>query len=275
MRDATSAVREAADDVAPWIERLARVGYVAKAVLYMTVGGLALGPIGSGREATDSRGAMTWVLDAPFGRALLAIVAAGLLGYAVWRVVQGVADPERRGSDAKGIALRTSFVARGLIHAALALSAATMVIRRAPQGGEDGARSRDMAARVMDLPAGAMILGLIAASFVAYGIYQLYRGVMAKLSKRLDLSSLSPATASWVKRISRFGIAARGIVFGTIGVLLGRAALQHDSSEAGGTADSLRELMNLGRWPFAAIAIGLAAYGVYELLNARYRRIRV
>jgi hypothetical protein len=31
----------------------------------------------------------------------------------------------------------------------------------------------------------------------------------------------------------------------------------------------------MGRWPFLVIAFGLIAYGVYELLNARYRAIAV
>jgi negative regulator of sigma E activity len=40
--DAANATREAIVPAAPWIERLARVGYAAKAVLYTVVGVLAL-----------------------------------------------------------------------------------------------------------------------------------------------------------------------------------------------------------------------------------------
>jgi hypothetical protein len=43
----------------------------------------------------------------------------------------------------------------------------------------------------------------------------------------------------------------------------------------GGIRESLNMLANLGRWPFAVVALGLIAYGVYELVNARYRRITV
>jgi hypothetical protein len=75
--------------------------------------------------------------------------------------------------------------------------------------------------------------------------------------------------------LSRFGIAARGVVFGLVGVLLVRAALHENPQEAGGIRDSLQMLGEMGRWPLVAVAVGLVAYAVYELLNARYRRIRV
>jgi hypothetical protein len=73
--------------------------------------------------------------------------------------------------------------------------------------------------------------------------------------------------------VSRLGIAARGVVFGTIGILLARAAADRAPSKAGGTKSSLAELAELGRGPFLVIAVGLAAYGIYELLHAKYRRI--
>jgi hypothetical protein len=79
----------------------------------------------------------------------------------------------------------------------------------------------------------------------------------------------------WVVGVSRFGIAARGVVFCLIGFFLIRAAQQHDAGEAGGLGKSLDLIAGLGRWPFVVVGLGLVAYGVYELVNARYRRISV
>lgn len=98
---------------------------------------------------------------------------------------------------------------------------------------------------------------------------------MAKPSKRLGLGRLSAEARRLVITVSRVGIAARGIVFIAIALLMARAARQENAAAAGGLADALRSLGGLGRWPYAAIATGLVAYGVYELLNARYRNIRV
>jgi hypothetical protein len=260
-------------EVAPWIERMARVGYVAKAVLYGTVGILAAqAALGEGGRTTDTRGALRELLNAPYGRVMLFVIAAGLFGYALWLLVRGIADPERRGSDAKGLALRVGFAVRGLAHGAIALAA----LRLARGSGEGDSGDTDkVAARVMDLPAGELLLWAGAAGIIGYGLYQLYRAFAAKLGKHLAIHELPPATAGWVIGVSRFGIAARGVVFCIIGYLLARAASRHDASEAGGVADSLRAVAEAGRWPFLAVAVGLVAYGVYELVNARYRRIQI
>jgi hypothetical protein len=110
---------------------------------------------------------------------------------------------------------------------------------------------------------------------VAYACYQLYRAWAAKLGRQLDLGAVSAGIGRWVIGISRAGLAARGIVFGLVGVLLVRAARSGDPEQAGGMRESLDMLAGMGRWPLAVVALGLVAYAVYELLNARYRRIRV
>lgn len=264
----------AAEYAAPWIERLARVGFAAKALLYGTVGALAARmALGDGGRATGARGAMVSVQEAPFGRLMLGLVAVGLLGYAMWRLVEGIADPERRGADAKGLSLRVSFVARGLIHAALAVSAFRLAVGNPPEG--DGNDAERWAARALGVTGGRWLLWLIALSIGAFGIYQLYRAFAAKLSRQLQFGKISAELGRWIIGVSRVGIAARGIVFAMLALLLAGAAMRHAPDRAGGVDDALQSLSALGRWPFLGIATGLIAYGAYELLNARYRRIRV
>jgi hypothetical protein len=75
------------EDVAPWIERMARVGYTAKGMLYITIGYLAaMAGLGRGGGVTDTGGAMRQVKSASLGQPLLLVIAAGLLGYAGWRL---------------------------------------------------------------------------------------------------------------------------------------------------------------------------------------------
>ncbi len=260
-------------EVAPWIERLARVGYAAKAVLYGTIGILAAqAAMGQGGRTTDTRGALRELLGAPYGRAMLAIVALGLFGYAVWLLVRAIADPEGKGTGLKGIGLRVGYALRGLLHGALALAA--LGLARGQGGGDDDGTER-WAARLMDLPFGGMLAWIAAAAIIGYGLYQLYRAFASKLSRQLALGTLPAGTADWVVNVSRFGIAARGVVFCLIGFFLAQAAANSDPSEAGGLEASLRAVADTGRWPFLLIALGLIAYGVYELVNARYRRINV
>src|SRR5688500_2053345 len=90
-------------EASPWIERLARVGFAAKAAVYIIVGGLAArAGLGTGGRTTDTRGALATILGQPFGQLLLFVVAAGLFGYAAWLVLAAALDPEGRGSDLKG-----------------------------------------------------------------------------------------------------------------------------------------------------------------------------
>ena len=262
-----------------WVERLARAGFIAKAILYGTIGALAASAalgLAAARNggATDTRGAMATVLAAPLGKILLAAIGVALMGYAAWRVVEGILDPDRRGSDVKGLALRGSFLVRGVAHAALAVTAFRFATGD-PNAGEGGDTSREATKAAFEMPGGEWIVWLAALSLGGYGLYQLYRAAAAKLSKQLDTHEMSAEAGHWVVVVSRFGIAARGVVFIAIGWLFVRAATEHDPAEAGGIAEALQSLRDLGRWPFAAIAIGLIAYAGYQVVNARYRRIDV
>jgi hypothetical protein len=251
-------------------------GFVAKALLYGMIGALAASAalgLGARRGATDTRGTMATVLEAPLGRVLLVAIGVSLLGYAAWRAVEGVADPDDRGADAKGLALRASFLARAVVHAGLAVSAFQLAAGNG-SGGDGGERPREATRAAFELPGGEWLVWLVALALVGYGLYQLYLAAAAKLSKRLDVGELSQGAGRWLVGVSRFGIGARGVVFMAIGWLFGRAATRHDPKEAGGIGDGLRALSGLGRWPFAAIAIGLIAYGAYQGVNARYRRVR-
>ena len=257
-------------DIAPWIERLARVGYLAKALLYATVGVLAAGAAFGHGESTDPRGAMVRLVHAPFGRALVVAMAVGLFGYAAWRCTSAVVDAERRGSDAKGLALRASFVARGVAHFVLGFSAARLALSGSGASSDPSKQAADMAFHV---PGGVWIVWAGAIGIGGFGLYQLYRAAAAKLSKQLHRDEMREETGGWIIVVSRFGIAARGLVFIAIALLLGRAAIKHDPGSAGGIADALSTLARLGRLPYAAVGAGLIAYGVYQVLNARYRRI--
>jgi hypothetical protein len=266
-------LEDAAQEVAPWIALLARIGYLAKALLYATVGILAAqAALGSGGRTTDLGGALRAVVRAPLGEAMLLVIAVGLAAYAVWRVVAAVTDAEGRGGDLKGIANRVGSAFRGLGHAVLALAAFRLAIGSGDGGGP---RSERLAARALDLPGGEWLVWLAAGAMLGYGGYQLYRAYAAKLGRRLSLAALPAGSARWVTALCRSGIAARGIVFGLIGVLLVRAAARRDPEQAGGIRESLEMLAGMGRWPLAVVALGLVAYALYELLNARYRRIRV
>jgi hypothetical protein len=261
-------------EVAPWVERLARVGYAAKGLLYITVGYLAAqAALGQGGRVTDTHGALNVVHRGSPGRVLLLVIAVGLSGYALWRLVEAVVDPERRGTSAKAIAVRIGFVLRGLFHGALGVTAFRLALGEQRRAASD--QVRRWTAQAFDLPAGELLVGIAGAWVAGYGVYQFYRASTPKMRRHLRLGELPEGLQRWVLSVSRFGIAARGVVLCLIGFFLARAAMQHDAREAGGIRESLRTLADIGQWPLLLVAFGLVAYGIYELLNARYRTIIV
>lgn len=265
---------QAVHKAAPWIEKLARLGFLAKALLYVTIGVLASAAalrLG-GTPATGSRGAMGKLLDAPLGDVLLGIISIGLFGYAAWRIIEGIADPAREGHGAKGIAKRARSIGVGILHAGLGISAIKLAWGDL-SAAQDGAQSQHWTARALATPGGTFALWAVAGGFVAYGAYQIYKAWKAKLSKELELGRMSGGAQRFVIAASRFGIAARGVVFGVIGILVARAVQQHNPRHARGLEQALLELFSWGRAPFAVVAAGLIAYGIYEVIQARYRRI--
>lgn len=279
LRRVTDAAGRASREAAPWIERLARFGYAAKGVVYAVVGGIALNAAFGVERATGSRGALESLLRQPLGRVMLGVVAVGLLGYVVWKAVQAVLDPEHLGTDAKGLFKRAAFGLTAVIYAGLALAAARLALSGA-SGGDAGAEGDGTGpdrwtAMAMDKPLGRWAVAAVGVGIIAYGLYNLYKGYTAKLSEELDLSDLEPENRRRVIWAGRFGMAARGVVFGIVGWFLVMAALHYNPTEARGLGGALRTLeeQTYGPWLLAAVALGLVAYGLFYLVKARYRRI--
>lgn len=269
--DAARAGRE----LAPWVERLARVGYGSKGVVYAVIGLMAFAAaIGSGGATTDSSGAFRKILEQPFGAVLLFGVGIGLLGYAAWRVIQATIDAEGKGGDPKGIAVRTWQFSRGVVHSLLAWEAIRLAM--GSSSGEADS-TRHWTARAMSESWGIWLVGSAGVAIGAYGLGQIVRAWTANLDRRLRLDGLAARHRTWVTRFSRYGLAARGVVFVIIGWFLIRAARQQDSSEARGVGGALSELSQapFGPWLLAIVAVGLVSYGLYELVKARYKRIDV
>ena len=257
-----------------WVERLARLGYLAKGIVYAIVGVLAVqAAFGAGGQTTDTKGALSAIAAQPFGKFLLALLTVGLIGYVVWRFVQAVQDPEHKGDDAKGWATRLGYAVSSLIYASLAFTAIGLI--RGSGGGGGGNSEQDWTARLLAQPFGQWLVGLVGAFVIGLGFYQLYQAYKAKFRKQMKLQEMSPTEETWATRIGRFGLGARGVVFCIIGFFLLQAARQSDASEVRGLDGVLQSLAQqpYGPWLLGIVALGLLAYGIHMAVQARYIRI--
>jgi hypothetical protein len=264
------------DGAASWIETLARVGYASRGAIYITIGALAIAVArGSGGRTTDSRGALQQIGDQPLGRAALAIIALGLAGYAIWRLTEALSNPARLGRDAKDVFRRIGHGVRGVIYGALAFAAARLAA--GDSSGASAGDTRDLTARVMEMPAGRWAIGLAGAIIAGYGIHSMIKAWRSDIGKHMRVAEMSQDTSRQVIHVSRFGIAARGIVFVLVGWFFVQAASKYDPSEAGGVGEALDTLarQSHGPWLLGIIALGLIAFGIHSLLEAKYRRIDI
>lgn len=258
------------------LEWLARAGFLVKGVLYMVIGALALQVAArAGGRVTGTGGALTTVLGQPFGRTLLLAVVVGLFGYAAWRVMQGVFDPDREGGDWRGLAMRASFVLRGVMHGALGWQALRLYRGLSSATGHS---ERKIVGEALQWPLGDWLVVLAGLALIGFALQQVWAAITCRLERNLDVQSMRREAGAWAVGVSRFGVAARAVVFALLGWTIIAAGWSHNETEVGTTASSLRTLAeqpgDLGRWLLGVTAGGLVAYGFYEIVHARYLRIR-
>jgi hypothetical protein len=272
---AEAGARQAAHEAKPWVERLARLGYTAKGVVYTTVGWLALvAAIGDGGKTTGAGGALATIAQQPYGQVLLGLLVIGLAGYALWRFVQAVFDPQHKGTDAKGIAKRIGYLVSGVAYSGLAITAMKLV-QGAKSSGDSG-RTQDMTARLMALPLGRFLVIAVGLIMIGIGINMLVTALKEKYQEALRWNEMSPQEQRWAGIVAKIGLTARAIVSGIIGVFLISAGLQANASEARGLDGALKVVSQQSYGPLllGIVAAGLVAYGIYSfMVESQYRRV--
>jgi hypothetical protein len=273
----TSQADQKVRQAAPWLEAAGRVGYAAKGIVYVVIGVLAVKLAAyRGGKTTDSQGALGTIAHQPFGTALLAIVGIGLAAFALWRFVAAVLDAEQKGRDAKGIAARIGFALSGASYAGLAFLAFKMIFGT-ESGPTSQQKTQDWTARILAMPWGQWLVVGIGLVVIGIAVSQVAIGVKAKFKKRLALDKMSDAGQKWAVLVGRWGYAARGVVFAIVGGFFNQAAINFNPKEAKGLGSALDLLAQqpYGRWLLGIVAAGLIAYGLFMLVEARYRRIAV
>ena len=100
------------------------------------------------------------------------------------------------------------------------------------------------------------------------------RGVTAGFLRDLDLRGAGLNRSRLVTRIGRLGWAALGVAYGIPGVLLVMAGATYDPAAPTGLDAGLQRVADESYGPLLLVllALGLVAFGVYCLFDARYRK---
>ena len=268
MANVTASVRDAAHS--KQFDKLARLGLLARAVIYLLMGCLAiLVASGDRNKEVDQRGALHEVARHTGGTVVLWIMAVGLIGYSLWRLKQaafGVA-----GQEGKTLP-RLQSLGRALIYAFFAVNCVQLIItaKRPSQARQTEILTGDL----MQHTAGRWLVAAIGLAIIGIGGFLVYEGVTRKFREHLKEWEMSHRQYEVVSTLGAVGTSARGAVFALAGVLVVDAAVTYDPNKARGIDGALRSLANTSIGPalLTAAAAGLIVFGLFGIAEARWER---
>ncbi|WP_327673112.1 MULTISPECIES: DUF1206 domain-containing protein [unclassified Streptomyces] len=254
----------------------ARAGFVARGVLYVLIGVLALRIAFSDSEGqqADRGGAVTEIAQKPFGTALLWLLGIALAGMALWRLTEAAFG--QAGPDGRKASKRAMSGARCVFYGFVSYSVLSYAAGSKGSGsGSSDKDSQDVTAKALDWPGGTWIVGVAGAALAVVGLSLAVRALLRKFRKHLRMSEISKRPRQAVDVTGVFGGTARGAVFCVAGAFAIIAAVRHEPGKAKGMDDTLRAFTDtpVGPWLLALIALGLMAFGVFSWANARWRKV--
>jgi len=249
---------------------LARVGLVARGVVYLTIGVLAIKlALGDGGKVANQQDALRTIAQQPFGKALLILVAIGLAGYALWRLVRAAVG---HGAEQRDGALdRIAGLDSGIAYAILCVAAVEIIIG----SGASSGTAKETTGGILGWPGGTAIVAIAGAVLIGVAAYQAYEGLARKFLDDAKTGEMSPVVHKGYTALGVFGHIARGVIFALIGYGLIKAAVDYDPRNAIGLDGALRELAEASYGPLllSVVAAGLAGFALYSIAGARYRKV--
>ncbi|GAA2598322.1 DUF1206 domain-containing protein [Dactylosporangium fulvum] len=255
------------------LKGLTRVGFIGYGLLHLALAWVAAQiALGQSSQEADQSGAFRTLAAQPFGKLLLWFVIACLVALAVWQAVLAAwGHRDVRGKER--IAERVFSGARVIAYLVLAWSAGK-VVTGAPQSSAE--QQQQVTAGILAKPAGQWLVALVGLGVLAFGIGLMWYGLRRKFEKKLSFSGELPHRARRAAiRAGQIGYPSKGVAFGIVGLLLVRAAATNDPAKSRGLDAALHTIADqpFGKFLLLAVALGVAAFGVYCFFQARYRKV--
>ncbi len=268
----------------PAIVKFGRVGWVAKGVVYALVGVLSLvvglnasgsdstGATASGGQEASQTGAITRIAESSYGVVLLYVLAAGLVIYALWRLVSVVLPAD---NDVKTWLTRAGYLVSAVTYLFLAWSAVTLARRPRSSGESEDARVERFTRDLMNDGLGRAAVFAIGAVLLVLAAVFLWQAVSAHFESQLLPGSVGPVSHQTLVLLGRIGWVGRSGMVALIGFFLVRAAVTFDASDAEGLDGSLRKAASstIGLVLVVVVGAGLLVFGAFCILSAPKQRM--
>ncbi|MEA2383809.1 MAG: hypothetical protein QOH72_3780 [Solirubrobacteraceae bacterium] len=271
MRSKASGKAEQAGDSTS-LALVARAGLIAYGVVHLLIGWLAVKiawGASSGKSA-DTSGALKTLASQPFGKVLLWLVALGLIALALWQASEAIWG-YRNSDGAERVRKRATSAASAVVYAALGFSAASIAMG---SGASSSQSQKHATSGVLAWPGGRVIVVVAGLIIIAVGVAHVIKGVKKSFAEEIDTSPMSPAARKSVAQLGQIGYIAKGVALGLVGGLLAYATLTADRQKQGldGAMQTILA-QPFGKFLLTAAALGFVAFGVFAILQSRYRRM--
>jgi MFS family permease len=256
------------------MEKLARFGLVAQGISFGLVAVLAIElALGKGGRATSREGALQTIAQSGIGRVAVFVLAFGFGAYALWRLAQVFLghDVEEKGGREKW-GKRLSSLGKAAIYGGLCWAAFSIALGK---HGGGGGKEQEATKGILGWPGGRWIVFAMAIAIAGAALWNLYRAVSGKYKDSLKKEQMSARELKWTTRIAFIGLMSRAVVFGLISWFFFKAAADYDAKKARGLDGALRKLATApyGTFLLSVVAAGLLAFGLFCLIQARYREV--
>ncbi len=254
------------------IKLLARAGYAARGAVYLIIGGFAVAAAMVGGDNRDPKDAIREITSTQFGAILIWAAVVGLIGYTLWRCIQSIFDTDNHGWSLSGIGVRFGLLCSAATYGSLAFYAISLNFAGASGSGGGGA-----AAHLAKFVGSTAAMAVMALAFAIVACAHWVKALSQKYVRHFR-----PPPNAWpiVHAVAVAGLTARGLVLAVLSFLLGRRLLSVAPGSVSGTpniADALtfvREL-SYGESLLIGMGVGIVLFGVYSILEAAWRVIRI
>ena len=272
MTDMSSKAQRAGSQAenSEWFDKAIRAGLVAYGVVHLLIAWLALQlAFGESEGAASSKGAMQQLAEQPFGTTLLWLVAIGMLMLVLWKLLDAWKGHEDEDDDKSKWAKKGFDVLKAVLYGTIGVSA----LRAAMGGGSSSKGGTDSTtAKIMDLPGGQFLVGLIGLAIIGYGANQIRTAYTEKFREKITAQGKAGDAGQAYIYFGKAGYTAKGIAVGIVGGLFLYAAVTHEAKKSGGLDQALHTVLQQPFGPFllGIIAVGIACYGLFCFARARY-----
>jgi hypothetical protein len=252
-----------------WFDKAVRAGFVAYGVVTLLIAWLAIQlALGDHEGKASSKGAMQQINEAPGGTFFLWLVALGMFALVVWKLLDAWKGHQEEDDDKKKWAKRGFDVLKAVLYGAIAVAA----VRQAMGGGSSSGGTDSLTAKIMDLPAGQFLVGLVGLAIVAYGVNQIRIAYTEKFREKIDAGGTSGQSGRAYFYFGKVGYTAKGIAIIIVGGLFLYAAITHEAKKSGGLDEALHTVLEQPFGPFllGIMGVGIGCYGLFCFARARH-----